>query len=112
MSAATNIPAAISWLFVGQIPKNPLRISITGVDPTVYADISVVMTDPNGDLMDLSAGQVLTDEAASGVIKYQWPTASLFATPGDYRVRVFLDDGDSHEISTAMKIQVYTTEAA
>lgn len=101
-----------SHLFVGQLPVQPLRIAVTGATLLDYDVVEVHMRNPLGDAVDLSAGTVLLDEAADGVVKYAWGPASPFAVVGDYAVQVRLLTDTATEYTTTAKIEVYRPEAA
>lgn len=76
-------------LYVGQVPLQPLVITVldglTPVDLGLYADVDLLLTDPDGEPVDTSAGFTSVDD---GRLKFVWPLVTLFPSAGDYRMTV------------------------
>lgn len=83
-------------LRVGTIPLHPLRVTVTDdedvarTDLADYGEIQLVLVDPLGDPVDTSGGTIVLDEISDGIVKYAWPSTSLFTEPGDYSVALAL----------------------
>lgn len=98
-------------LYVGAVPLSPLQVTVTDagspLDLSDYTDVELSLVNPLGQVVDTSAGEILLDEAESGVVKYAWPDTSLFTTPGDYRIQLRLSNGDAQDYTTVTVVEVY-----
>jgi hypothetical protein len=91
-------------LRVGQVPSNPLTITVAGGDLTDYTTVAVEMRDPLGEPVTL-AGDVSVDGA---VVSYDFDGVSPFETPGDHKVRLRLEGpGAVLDYTTDDVIEVY-----
>ena len=76
---------------VGQVPLQALRLNVLDdarkrVDLNDYGEVTLVLIDPNGTPVDTSGGSINVGDDGTAV--YAWPAVSLFATPGDYRLKL------------------------
>lgn len=90
----------IGPFFVGQVPADPLVITIrdsatnNAKGLSSYTAASLILVNPEGTSVATSGGSTSLSDVSGGVISYNWPTTSLFGSPGDYKFQVKLT-GDS-----------------
>jgi hypothetical protein len=98
----------VSSLRVGQIPREPLTITVNGGDLGDYTDVTVHMKDPNDTIVALGGSVSVVGQ----VVSYDWGGVSPFTTPGDYTVQVRCTAPGVLDYTTADTIEVYRPEAA
>lgn len=98
----------MSSLRVGQIPREPLTIVVSGGDLSAYTGVTVHMVDPDGTPVTL-AGAV---SVVGSTVSYDWNGTSPFTAPGDYTVQVKCTAPGVIDYTSADTIEVYPLEAA
>jgi hypothetical protein len=94
----------INVLRVGQVPLQPLTVTLEGGDPGDYDTVEVRIVDPNGDPVTLPGDVTVNGQTVS----YEWGAVSPFTTPGDYAVSLVLSTaGGAVDYTTTDTIEVY-----
>jgi hypothetical protein len=94
----------------GQVPVRPLRIVVLDergrvVDLGTYSSVELVLRNPDGVLVDTSAGALTVDDEGAAV--FTWPTVTLFPTPGDYRLTLKAHQGSAVDWTDDVFVEVY-----
>lgn len=95
-------------LTVGQVPVEALSVTVLDdrrqpADLSGYTAFDLLLTSPEGVPVNTSAG---VTSVVGGKIKYAWPATSLFATPGDYTLRLKASKGAAVDYSDPAVIEV------
>ena len=104
---------AISQYWVGQIPSEPIPITVydsSGYERNLsaYTNFKIILIGSDNEVIDTTGSTLLTSGAATGRFVFRWPTdRSLFNKPGEYLLQLEIDGANgSKDFTTTHTIRV------